>query len=619
MTPLEAISASPIDANSVMVWAHATQAFEGSLAIGDARYGLRRGHRKVVPVQTDPAADHTIRQLVNGLSPGTEYSYAFGTVDRQQKSILGSVKTAHTADSVTGVRFGFSGCASGEYAPINSTADIGSQGLDFFVMLGDAAYEDDYKRAAADPRGALNSAEVDPPFDPKAPQISSQAYIAESASGMAQKYWDMQNPAIGNLAELYKRQGILSAYDNHEMVDMALEAGGGPRSLVSVYDQWPDRAEGKRSTSFREGGDLASPNVLQNQSGTYLNQSPEHQALVNAWFRAMPLQNLGLVNAPEDPRSHGTQKLYSAQQWGKQAVFINVDTRSYRDAKITALSTQQVKGERRVSENDVTGVEIDQATGANLRTILGSTQLTWLKQTLLDAKNNGTTWSFVALSSPIDITGIPGTDGNFTDGEGWVDAKSWWGNYRYERNDLLKFIADNGIKNVVFIATDDHEARINELTYVPTVRTPADLTNGSLHQKLNGVFSVVASPLGASRPYAWVKDRKTKADIVTAANTWSNELSTAGYDPVGLTSTTPGFVAVRREAIGGHISNAATPQPIDFWSPDTFNYAVMDVSPSGQLTVAFRGIDGENAGTWPAIDGASQVREILSVTLNPIG
>lgn len=224
----------------------------------------------------------------------------------------------------------------------------------------------------------------------------------------------------------------------------------------------------------------------------------------------------------------------------------------------------------------------------------------------------------LSLSSPIDITGIPGTDGNFTDGEGWVDAKSWWGNYRYERNNLLEFIADNGIKNVVFIATDDHEARINELTYVPSVRTPSDLTNGNLHKKLNGVFSVVASPLGASRPYAWLKDGKTKADIVTAANTWSNELSNAGYDPVGLTSNTPGFVSVRREAIGGHISNAANPQPIDFWSPDTFNYAVMDVSPSGQLTVTLRGIDGENSGTWPAIAAASQVREILSVTLNPI-
>src|SRR5262245_57846998 len=43
-------------------------------------------------------------------------------------------------------------------------------------------------------------------------------------------------------------------------------------------------------------------------------------------------------------------------------------------------------------------------------------------------------------------------------------GKSWMGGYRAERNRLLKFIADKDIRNVVFLATDDHQNRINEIT-----------------------------------------------------------------------------------------------------------------------------------------------------------
>src|SRR5262249_8579790 len=50
-------------------------------------------------------------------------------------------------------------------------------------------------------------------------------------------------------------------------------------------------------------------------------------------------------------------------------------------------------------------------------------------------------------------------------------GKSWMGEYRAERNALLKFIADNQIYNVVFLATDDHQNRINELFYSPSGQT----------------------------------------------------------------------------------------------------------------------------------------------------
>jgi phosphodiesterase/alkaline phosphatase D-like protein len=101
---------------------------------------------------------------------------------------------------------------------------------------------------------------------------------------------------------------------------------------------------------------------------------------------------------------------------------------------------------------------------------------------LLEAQNAGTPWKFVSLSDPIDQIGPIGgalTLNNlpsFGAGSAYAPdnadgGKSYIGGYRAERNDLLRFISDNHITNVVFISTDDHQNRINELTYSPTGNT----------------------------------------------------------------------------------------------------------------------------------------------------
>ena len=164
----------------------------------------------------------------------------------------------------------------------------------------------------------------------------------------------------------------------------------------------------------------------------------------------------------------------------------------------------------RLKTNPATGNTADDTTAPRAnnpgRTILGATQLAWLKRTLLNAQATHTTWKFVSVSDPIDqigpiggtLSGIVNTSGNIanyspvnSDG-----GKAWVGGYRAERNDLLKFIADNNITNVVFLATDDHQNRINELTYSPTGATE----DQSTYVKVPYTFSIVAGPLGATGP-----------------------------------------------------------------------------------------------------------------------
>src|SRR5262249_53083094 len=150
----------------------------------------------------------------------------------------------------------------------------------------------------------------------------------------------------------------------------------------------------------------------------------------------------------------GTPLLFFAQPWGQHALFVNTDDRSYRDIRMKTAANADDTGPRADNPN---------------RTMLGATQLAWLKQTLLDAQNAGVPWKFVTVSDPIDQLGpIGGALSGTLTSVNSDGGKSWMGGYRAERNDLLKFIADNHILNVVFLATDDHQNRVNELLYSPS-------------------------------------------------------------------------------------------------------------------------------------------------------
>ena len=86
------------------------------------------------------------------------------------------------------------------------------------------------------------------------------------------------------------------------------------------------------------------------------------------------------------------------------------------------------------------------------RSMLGQVQLARLEHDLLDAQSKGITWKFVNISVPIQ---------NF----GPILAADRYEGYAAERNQLLKFINDNHIENVVFVSAETHTYSVNNLTY----------------------------------------------------------------------------------------------------------------------------------------------------------
>ena len=486
---------------------------------------------------TDPNRDYTLKLDINGLESGKQYYYTFETKDGEF-SPVGTFKTAPDPNQKTAVHFGFSGDGDGQWRPYSSTQDFKGLNLDYFVWLGDTIYET---------KSNISDGTADPFADPN-----------QALADYHRKYREQLDPVTQDgfpgLQEFFSSQGNYTLLDNHELGNKQFQAGGAPTG---------DPA-GK-------GVNASDPTYDVNTTGTYLNKTDGFKALVQAYDDYQPIQEK-TISAPDDPRTDGTQQLYFAQQWGANSIFINVDDRSYRDIRLqTPAGT------------DDTGPRADNPD----RTMLGATELHWFEQTLSDAQDKGIPWKIVALSSPIDQLG---TDG----------GKSWYGGYRAERNEILKYIADNHIDNVVFLTTDDHQNRVNELTYLADPNDPTSQT------VVPNAFTIVAGPIGAGGPDA-ITDHSF-SNLKSLADNLANTQISKGIDPIGLDPNFPGLHNVFRE----DDPDADTlRQPIDFYSPDTFNYVTLDISNDGStLSVNTYGINSYAPNTFPEPDQVEPVRHI---------
>jgi hypothetical protein len=365
--------------------------------------------------------------------------------------------------------------------------------------------------------------------------------------------------------------------DNHELGNRSLQSGGAPPAAPQGT---PDPAFDVNTTGNFNNKALA----FQTIEKSYLDYHPTRAAILGSAMMGYALLGPQVI-APNDPRSNGTPQLYFAQRWGANSIYVQTDDRSYRDVRLAKLA-----GNRTI---DDVGSRADNAA----RTMLGSTQLQWLEATLLQAQQDRIPWKFVAISSPIDqVGGAPVQDG-----------KSWWGGYRAERDRLLKFIADHAIGHVVFLTTDDHQTRVTQLQYP---RNPADPNSKAL---LTDGFQVVTGPIGAGGPDKFADH--SFAAIQIAANRANERQVNQGQPPLGLPASFPGLHGVVRQ---GDPDAAATPSPVDFYSPDTFNYTVLTVAADGNLTVETWGIPSYPENTFPQSTAAPNLILAFQIGLTEV-
>jgi hypothetical protein len=103
------------------------------------------------------------------------------------------------------------------------------------------------------------------------------------------------------------------------------------------------------------------------------------------------------------------------------------------------------------------------------------------------------------------------------------------------------------------------------------------------------------------------------SNIKALADALAQAQINAGLNPIGLYKNFPGLFDVKRE---GDPSALNDPKPVDFFTPDTFNYAVLEVTKEGILNVALRGVDSYASNSFPAPAPGNQPREILSFSID---
>lgn len=463
-----------------------------------------------------------VKVSVTGLNANTSYYYQ--VTNYAGVTATGKFKTAATAGITTGLRFGVSGDWRGELAPYPAVSNAVNRNLNFFVAHGDTIYAD-----YPSPALMLDQATTITDYRKK------QAEVYGSRFGM------------NTLGDLRANTSILATIDDHEVTNDF--AGGAD---ASTDPRFPETTGLINDTQLYDNG---------------LQAFQEYNPIHDRFY--------GDVG---NSRINNERKLYRYQTYGNDAAVFVLDTRSFRDAPLTAVTDP--------NNAAAVGQFLTNTFDAS-RTMLGSQQLADLKADLMDAQSKGITWKFVMVPEPIQNLGV-------------FLAQDRFEGYAAERTEILKFINDNNISNVVFVAADIHGTIVNNLTYQEGVNQPQiptgafEVSTGSVafYEPFGPTVVDLSEQLGLITPttkaaYEALPINSDSDSLVNdkddfLKNLANSQLALIGYDPVGLNDNLP---------VANGLIDATLLQG-DYLATHTYGWTEFDIDPTTQqLIVTTYGID----------------------------
>jgi len=326
------------------------------------------------------------------------------------------------------------------------------------------------------------------------------------------------------------------------------------------------------------GGALASsdPRLKDVTPGKLVNDTALYENGLQTFQEYNPIRD-EFYGETGDARTAGERKLYRYNTYGNDAASFVLDARSFRDTELEGVTNP-------ANASQVTNFLVQSYNPA--RTLLGRQQVADLKKDLLNAEQQGITWKYIVVPEPIQNLGI-------------VAASDRFEGYAAERTEILKFINDNDISNVVFISADIHSTLVNNLTYQTApgqaqIATSAfEITTGSVgfDAPFGPTVADLASGLGLLSA-----EQKAFYDLLPVTNDAdsllndkddfikqlvNSQLQPFGYDPLGLNDNL---------AVAGGKINAKLLQG-DYLSTQTYAWTQFDIDALTQkLTVTTYGI-----------------------------
>ncbi len=433
------IASGDVTSHSVVIWSRANH--EVYLHVAYDRNPDFSQPKTARPIFVTHESDYTGQVMLTGLQPSTRYYYRVwltaepaGNQPEQPATTQGSFTTAPDGESSEPVAFVFGG-------------DLGGQGLcrhhekgyaiftqmaalkpDFFVANGDMIYADD----GCPPERPLGAGANGSPLP-----------IWKNIPG---RFPGVLSPTV-NWTDLNQLRRVYRRHWQYNRADLAVQHFF---QHVPMYAQWDDHEVlndfGARWTYWAQTARerIGYPNLVTIGRETFFLYSP-------------------MARHPDE-----FQRIYRAFQWGQQLDLFLLDARSYR------------------SRNDLPDTQTHQ------KTLLGSAQLAWLKQQLQDSQ---ATWKIVSSDVPLSVP--TGSQVHIVGRDGWANgnspdfsAQTDQTGFERELLDLLHFLDETNVNNIVFITTDVHFAA--QVRYALDANEDGDLL--IFHELITGPLNAGMAP-----------------------------------------------------------------------------------------------------------------------------
>jgi alkaline phosphatase D len=375
-----------------------------------------------VPLNALSTYDFTVRAKVTALSPKTTYHYRF--IAGNDSSPTGEARTApDVSEANDRVRFAWLTCQDWSVNHWQAMSLIAAESdLDFVVHVGDYIYE---TVGGARPEAAEAA---HPPLQlPDGKPLPDAGRYADSLEDYRLLYRTYRTDP--RLQTLHRRLPMIAIWDDHEFSD----------------DCWQDHQvytnEEKRETARRRNAS-------------------------RAWAEYMPVDWSDVRFEPDNP-SYTNIRIYRDFHFGRLMHLVLTDERLYRDDHIVSeaaiarahhhdpIRGDDAAGSRYFVEQDVlhrAQIEATKKLG-RIPSMLGPEQSSWWKNTMKRSPAVWKVWGNEVMLNRLwaVMPGAPETP----PARLVIDCDAWDG-YPADKHELLSYLKEHGIRNVVAITGDLH-------------------------------------------------------------------------------------------------------------------------------------------------------------------
>jgi alkaline phosphatase D len=471
--------------SSVMLWTR-VQADDGSddpvalvLEVAtDERFAERVLDQEV---EATRASDHTVRVLVEGLSPDTIYYYRFSA--GADRSRVGRTWTAPEPDADTAIRFAWVSCqdySSGFYGGyrklINDDVDApAAERLRFVLHVGDFIYEtrDEEFQMALDENlepVMLADREGNRRFIPAFPSGGGTPSAGGTYAQTLDDYRHIYKSFLRDpdLQEARARWPFVCTWDDHEFSNDCWQT----QANYTPQDGSDEPSQRRRVDASQAWFEYI-PAILSDAEEVD-GVTPAARDFEPTTVEDAPYTDVIDVDEPNNASAIASITIYRRLRFGRHVDLLVTDTRSYRSdhalaeettvdnplvfhprAGLSLEAVNTIDAGNTANGGDppatVAGFEnrrVDSPPG----TILGAEQKQWWKDVMAASDATFKVWG---NSVPLSRLRLDSTEVDLFAADLVLSADAWDG-YPSERRELMTFLRDEGIRNVISLSGDHH-------------------------------------------------------------------------------------------------------------------------------------------------------------------